>query len=129
MELLDDKYCFVCGINNPIGLKLDFRLEGDTLKTNFTPQKIHQGYAGIVHGGVIGLVLDEMLVNLPWKLGMKVVTAEFTVRLKKPVLVGEELFFSSRILEDKGKIVVVEAEAKKSDGVLAAYALGKCVKI
>lgn len=129
MELIDDRHCVVCGEKNPSGLKLNFELDGNTLKTTFKPDKRYQGYADIVHGGIIGLVLDEMIVNLPWKLGMKVVTAEYFVRLKKPVMVGEELKFTSRILEEKGRLLIVEAEAEKTDGVVVATAVGKCMKV
>jgi acyl-coenzyme A thioesterase PaaI-like protein len=119
----------VCGEKNPYSLKLTFDLEGEILKTRFKPDKRFQGYVDIVHGGIIGLILDEMIVNLPWKLGMKVVTAEYSVRLKKPVYINEELEFKSRIVEDKGRLLIVEAEAKKLDGTLVAVCSGKCMKI
>lgn len=129
LELIDDRYCFVCGEKNPYGLRLKFDLEGDILKTRFKPDKKYQGYKDIVHGGIIGIILDEMIVNLPWKLGMKVVTAEYTVRLKKPVSVGEEVEFTSRILENKGRLLIVESQAKKLDGTIVAVATGKCIKV
>lgn len=129
MELMDDRYCFVCGEKNPHGLRLKFNLEGDVLKTRFKPDKKYQGYKDIVHGGVIGIILDEMIVNLPWKLGIKAVTAEYTVRLKKPVNVGEELEFTSRILDNKGRLLIVESQAKKLDGTIVAIATGKCMKV
>jgi acyl-coenzyme A thioesterase PaaI-like protein len=129
LELLDDRHCIVCGEKNQYGLKLVFNLEGNILKTKFKPDKRFQGYRDILHGGIIGLILDEMIVNLPWKLGMKAVTAEYTVRLKKPVLVGDELEFTSRIIEDKGKLLIVEAEARKTDSTVVATCYGKCIKI
>lgn len=129
MKLSDDRHCFVCGEKNPEGLKLKFELSNDILITKFKPTKKYQGYEDIVHGGIIGLILDEMIVNLPWKLGMQVVTAEYTVRLKKPVRVGEELEFMSKILEEKGRLIIVEAQAKKLDGTVVAIASGKCMKV
>jgi len=129
LELLDDRHCVVCGEKNPYSLKLVFNLEGETLKTKFKPDKRFQGYVDIVHGGIIGLILDEMIVNLPWKLGMKAVTAEYTVRLRKPVYVNEELEFTSRIIQDKGRLLLVEAEARKDDGTLVATCSGKCMKV
>lgn len=128
MELLDDGMCFVCGKKNKDGLGLTFNLDGDVLRTSFTPQKKHQGYTNIVHGGIIAIVLDEMLINLPWQLGMKAVTAEFTVRLKQPVSVGEPLEFWSKIEKQKGRFIQTYAEAKKTDGTIVAAARGKCIK-
>lgn len=129
MELRDDQYCFVCGKNNKDGLHLDFVLDGEILKTKFRPGKKYQGYADIVHGGIIGLVLDEMLINLPWKLGIKAVTAEYTVRLKKPVHIDEELEFSSWIDNRKGRLLLVSAEVKNNNGTLVGTASGKCMEI
>lgn len=129
MELSDDRHCFVCGEKNAHGLKLKFDLEDNVLKTRFKPDKKYQGYADILHGGIIGLILDEMMVNLPWKLGMKVVTAEYTVRLKKPVMINEELEFTSRIVDNKDRLIIVEAQAKKPDGTIVATASGKCMRV
>lgn len=129
MELIDDRHCFVCGGKNISGLKLKFDLEDNTLRTRFKPDKKYQGYADILHGGIIGLILDEMIVNLPWKLGMKVVTAEYTVRLKKPVNINEELEFISRIIDNKTRLIIVEAQAKKLDGTIVAVAVGKCMRV
>lgn len=129
MELSDDRYCFVCGEKNPVGLKLKFSLTDNILRTSFRPDKRYQGFANIVHGGIIGLVLDEMLANLPWMMGIKAVTAEYTIRLKNPVFVDEELEFSSRIVSQKGRLILVEAEAMKKDGTSVAAATGKCIRV
>lgn len=71
MNLEDDHFCFACGSLNNYGLKLSFKLDkkNETIATEFVPQKIHQGYKDIVHGGLIGLILDECMVNLAWRLG------------------------------------------------------------
>jgi len=129
IKLEDDRHCFVCGEKNPYGLKLKFTLENKKLKTKFKPTKIHQGYKDIVHGGIIGIILDEMLVNLPWMLGIKAVTAEYTVRLKKPVYINEELEFTSNIVKDTAKLLVVEAQVNRVGGSVVATAIGKCIKV
>ena len=62
----DDHMCFACGSENPAGLHLTFSAHGEKgLRSEFTPQKIYQGYRDIVHGGFIGLLLDEIMVNVP----------------------------------------------------------------
>jgi len=84
IKLEDDKNCFVCGNKNSYGLQLRFTIDKDNaMHTEFMPQKHHQGFKDIVHGGLIGLILDEIMVNLAWKMGKNAVTAEFNVRLKK----------------------------------------------
>ena len=78
MKLEDDSISFVCGTKNNSGLKLEFLLnkEGRSISTEFIPQKMHQGFKDIVHGGIIGLILDECMVNLAWRLGMHAVEGE-----------------------------------------------------
>ena len=82
MKLIDDNYCFVCGKKNPIGLKLDFSFDGKTITTEFVPQKEHQGYFNIVHGGIISTLLDEAMVKLAIEMGMPAVTARMDIRLQ-----------------------------------------------
>lgn len=129
MKLSDDKMCFVCGEKNPDGLQLKFDLEGEILKTRFKPGKKYQGYTDIVHGGIIAVILDEVMVNLAWRLGIPAVTAEISVRFKQPVYVGEELEFTGWIIKDQGKLLLMEAKAQKIGGPIVATATGKCMRV
>jgi uncharacterized protein (TIGR00369 family) len=129
MKLTDDGHCFVCGPNNPIGLKLDFTFDGKTMKTRFVPRKEHQGYVDIVHGGIISTLLDEIMVKLAIELGMPAVTAQMDVRLKKALHIGEAVTVSAEITEDTKKLLRAYAEAVTDDGVIVADARGKLVKI
>jgi hypothetical protein len=48
----NSRMCYVCGIENPIGLKLKFYTDGDEqCITRFYPRPEHQGYPGHLHGG------------------------------------------------------------------------------
>ena len=131
MELRDEGVCFVCGKRNEKGLKLDFQLdkENKTMETVFTPQDWHQGYAGIVHGGIISTLLDEIMTKLAFELGIDAVTAEISVRFRKPVGLGKRLLIRGKITEETSKIVYARAEAKFEDGSLAAEATGKLIII
>ena len=129
MNLTDDGHCFVCGPNNPIGLKLDFSFDGKTMKTRFIPRKEHQGYVDIVHGGIVATLLDEIMVKLAIELGMPAVTAQMDVRLKKALHIGEAVTVSAEIVEDTKKLLKANAEAVNDDGVIVADAKGKLVKI
>ncbi|MDO8578113.1 MAG: HAD family phosphatase [Dehalococcoidales bacterium] len=44
----DYSYCFCCGRNNPIGLKLKFVWDGKAARTEFMPNEQHQDWEGIV---------------------------------------------------------------------------------
>jgi len=128
--LKDDNYCFVCGKNNRLGLNLDLRLQDNrTIRCEFVPQKEHQGFAGIVHGGIIGLIMDEAMVNLLWKLGEKAVTSEFVMRLKNPAYVGKKLLFSASIEKQAKKIFYTKALCKNEEGLIIAIGTAKCIKV
>ena len=129
MKLTDDGHCFVCGRNNPIGLKLDFTFDGKTMTTRFVPRKEHQGYVDIVHGGIVATLLDEIMVKLAIELGMPAVTAQMDVRLKKALHIGEAVTVSAEITEDTRKLLRAYAEAVTDEGVIVADARGKLVKI
>ena len=46
--------CFVCGPDNPIGLKIKFTIDDDEVcRGRFTPKENHVGYQNTTHGGII----------------------------------------------------------------------------
>ena len=127
MELTDNHRCFVCGKENPRGLKLDFTHTPGRLRTTLTTEEWMQGYVGIVHGGIISTVLDESMVKLLFLEGQKAVTAELNIKLLQPVPPGTVLVFNSRIVAQKGRVIKTEAEAAKDDGTPVARAAATCV--
>lgn len=112
--------CFACGQENPIGLKLRFRRDGETVKTEFTPGECHQGWPGIVHGGIIETLLDEAMGYAPFFQGMYCVTAKMEVRIRQPVFVGQRLLISSTIARKRRKLVEAEANIVLEDGTPVA---------
>lgn len=128
VSLGDDRWCFACGENNPHGLKLRFTLdERKALHTSFTFRKEHQGYTEIVHGGFLGLILDEIMLNLAWRLGIRAVTAGLELRFKKVVRVGETVDFTGRLGERKNRLLNAHAEARDAGGNVVATASAKCI--
>lgn len=64
LSVKDYTMCFACGQENPIGLKLSFRREGETVKTEFTPGELHQGWPGVVHVGIINSTITRRMRKL-----------------------------------------------------------------
>ena len=55
----NSRMCFVCGIDNPIGLHLAFYTDDEgRCIARFQPRPHHQGYPGQLHGGLISTILD-----------------------------------------------------------------------
>jgi acyl-coenzyme A thioesterase PaaI-like protein len=124
--------CFACGDRNPAGLHLTFAPFGEQgLRSEYTPGKIYQGFQDVVHGGFIGLLLDEVMVNLPWRREQRpVVSAEFTVRLHRPAPVGQTLVITALPDgEPQRNLVPVKGEVRLRDGTLIASARAKCIRV
>ena len=130
MELQDDQMCFCCGKKNENGLRLDFELVGERkIKTQYIFPKKFQGFKDIVHGGIIATVLDEVMVNLAYRLGIMAVTASMELRLKKPALVGQNITFYGEVGDGNKRVVEASAQAYNPEGVLIAEATAKLVKV
>ena len=123
--------CFACGPRNVRGLRLQFELDHEKrrLKTRWVPTKDLQGYRDIVHGGMVGLVLDEMMVNLLWTLQEPSVTADLTLKLRLPARVNEPLDCESWIVEQAGRIFRMAAEARNARSEVVARTTARCVRM
>jgi acyl-coenzyme A thioesterase PaaI-like protein len=130
-QWIDDRYCFACGEKNPIGMHLKFTINNDIIETRYIFPKELQGYKNFVHGGMISLLLDEVMVNLPWlKLKVPVVSAELKIKLRKPLRIGEEVIAKAFIEKQKGKIYFIKGEViKEKTGELIAEGESICFQI
>jgi len=129
-ELKDNGRCYVCGKKNPVGLAVDFtvNVEKRSIQARFTPSDNHQGFEGIVHGGIISALLDEAMAKLAFSLGLQIVTAEMTVKFKAPANPGEELFITGRLVEESKRLILAEAKIERGPTIIAE-ATGKLLKI
>ena len=129
LKLAGDEYCFACGRLNPIGLKLDFRKVDGEYVAELTPMREHQGYVGITHGGILATILDEAITRFAWAEGSDAVTAEMTVRFRRPAPTGEKLRVIGRLTENSGRIIRGESEIRDESGRLVADATAKLVRV
>jgi uncharacterized protein (TIGR00369 family) len=120
-QLRDNERCYVCGKKNPVGLKIDFKINAETrsISGSFTPSRDHQGYEGIVHGGILSSLLDEAMAKLAYSLGVPAVTAELTVKFKTPAAPGEGLSIFGRITEETNRLILAEAKIERGPVVIA----------
>ncbi|MYD12861.1 MAG: PaaI family thioesterase [Gemmatimonadetes bacterium] len=115
--------CFVCGPDNPIGLHLTFRLEDGVCVSEFTPGENHQGYPGVIHGGMLYSALDDVMANWLYLRGARAYTAKCEIRYRTPAREGEKLELVGRQTARKRKLVEMEGIARRaSDGEVVAIA-------
>jgi acyl-coenzyme A thioesterase PaaI-like protein len=112
--------CFGCGKENPIGLKLSFIWENGTASAEFTPNGSHQGWSGIVHGGIIGSLLDEAMSNAPYFEGIPCLTAKMEIRIRCPAPIGEPLIITSSITRKTRRLVETRATITFKGGTVVA---------
>ncbi|TWH45172.1 PaaI family thioesterase [Sporomusa sp. KB1] len=113
-------WCFACGPRNPIGLKLTFWEENDVYLTDFTAGPEHQGYNGIMHGGLISTLLDEIMARYLYAQGLTAVTAKLEVRFRQPTPIREKLTISGWITSKRGKMVELAGKITLQDGTVTA---------
>ena len=112
--------CFACGQKNPIGLKLKFTQEGKGVRAEFTPGELHQGWSGVVHGGIISCILDEAMSYAALFAGVSSLTAKMQTRFRRPVRVGEHLVITARVTKQTRRLIEAEAEIHLKDGTPVA---------
>jgi acyl-coenzyme A thioesterase PaaI-like protein len=127
-RLVDDGHCFACGKENDAGLRLDFRHEDGRTISEFIPQKVHQGFKDIVHGGIITTILDEAMVKRVLFEGIEAVTAEISVRFRSPLFVGEKAVIESEIKKAGGRLLVTCARMTKGGSTVVAEAEAKLLR-
>jgi uncharacterized protein (TIGR00369 family) len=122
--------CFVCGENNPNGLRLSFEIdkEKQNLKTTFISSPTFQGWDGIVHGGIISTLLDEAMAKLIYELGYQAVTASLEIKFKKPAPILEPLSVYGEITEVSKRLIRAKAHVAKEDGTVLAVAISTFIK-
>jgi acyl-coenzyme A thioesterase PaaI-like protein len=99
VEVAYDDRCFGCGSLNAEGLRLRFSepdAEG-VVRTRFRVPDRFQSWAGVVHGGIVALLLDEAVGWAAWHAGRPGVTGRLEVRYRQPLRLGEEIEICGRL--------------------------------
>lgn len=128
--LSDDGWCFVCGMENPLGLRLTWILQEDgKATTRFRAERHHQGWIGVVHGGILAAVLDEAMAKRIQLGGMRSVTAKLEIRYRRPTPVDVPLVAAGWVESESGHGLRLRATVCDEEGTCFAEATGTCVRI
>jgi acyl-coenzyme A thioesterase PaaI-like protein len=104
-----DQPCFGCAPDHPIGFHLKFERDGDEVVTRMTPGDRYQGAPGIMHGGLVATMADELgawtCIAITGKFGF---TASFDARYQHPIRTGKEVLGRARVLKSAGRFADVE---------------------
>ncbi len=121
----NSEMCFVCGRHNPVGLYMRFYDNGsDEVVSDYTVPARYQSYPGMVHGGVLAAMLDEVVARVsmigdPHHFMMSV---KLEVRYRKPVPVETPIRVVGRIVRLRGRLGRAEGRILLPDGAVACEA-------
>jgi len=135
----DFSHCYGCGRLNEHGLQIKSYWEGEESVAKILPSEHHIAIPGFVYGGLIASLVDchstgtaaaaayqaegRDMDSLP---PLRFVTASLKVDFLAPTPLGVELEIRGKVVELKGKKVVVEAKVLANDKICAT---GKVVAV
>ena len=121
MEVNLSRSCFVCGPENGSGLQAVFTTDRELHRSfcRLTIDGRFQGWQDVVHGGVIAALLDEACIYAGLGLANQLVTAELSVRYKKPLQTGQEIIVIGEVVEQRRKLLRVKARLELDGEVYA----------
>lgn len=128
----DHSHCFGCGRLNHQGLQIKSFWDGDETVTVFRPEPFHMAMPGYVYGGLMASLIDchctgsaaaaayraegrEMGTEPP----LRFVTGSLHVDYLRPTPLGPDLEIRGKILEIKGRKVVVAATLSANGEICA----------
>ncbi|HVI07279.1 MAG TPA: PaaI family thioesterase [Candidatus Binatia bacterium] len=128
---LQKNRCFVCGKDNPDGMKLKFALDEQrqTFVCRFRLSKRYTGPPGHCHGGIIASILDDAMGKVNKLHQVVALTREMTVEYLKPVPLHKPLTVEGREIKKRGRTHVNAAEILNEKGEVLARSKGIFIAI
>ncbi len=124
-------HCFACGGANARGMRLAFEQDDAArrIRGSFRLGSEYQGGDGFVHGGIIAMLLDEVMAKVSRFRRDYAVTAKLTVEYVKPIPVGAELFVEGWEVERNERDRFREGEIRNASGQVLARGRGHFIEI
>ncbi len=121
--------CFACGPKNPHGLHAHFAQSAEGAEANFIPTRHHEGWPGIIHGGILVTLLDEAMAYALYYRRIAAVTVRLESRFRRPASPGETLKVRANVVAERRGIIDVRSEITGPDGSVIAGANGRFVPV
>jgi acyl-coenzyme A thioesterase PaaI-like protein len=120
----------VCGIENPIGLKLKFYTDDEGRCIGcFQPGPEHQGYPGHLHGGIISTLLDETMGRVLVPQNVWAMTGRLEIKFAKPVPLDRELTVVGELVRHRSRAYEARGEIRLRDGTVLIEGSGMYIVI
>ena len=109
MEVRFDGHCFGCGPLNMEGFRLVFVPGPDGSSVDFEVPDKYQSWAGMAHGGIVALLLDEAVGWAAWHAGHPGVTGRLQVSYRRPLKLGEPVRIVGKVERVRRTLVYANA--------------------
>jgi len=123
----NSRMCFICGLENPVGLKMALYndLDDQQVVASVSVPDHFQGYPGVVHGGIVATILDEvagraLLVN--GNSDDLMVTVKIEVRYRQPTPTETPLTVVGQLTQPGLTRARARGEIRLPDGSVTAEA-------
>lgn len=129
----NSKMCFICGMDNPIGMRAQFyNMEDGSVICPFRYSENNQSFPGRVHGGLIAAMLDELGLRALWADGDESVfgvTMSIHVKYRRPVPYNTDLYGRGIVTKESGTFSNTHAGIYDVHGNLLSEAEVKYIKL
>jgi uncharacterized protein (TIGR00369 family) len=115
MEVRFDGHCFGCGPLNSEGLRLVFEPGPEGSSVDFEVPERYQSWAGMAHGGIVALLLDEAVGWAAWHAGHPGVTGRLQVSYRRPLKLGEPIRIVGKVDRMRRTLVYASAYIENRD--------------
>src|SRR5712664_2496977 len=115
LEVRFDGHCFGCGPLNEEGLQLKFEPGADGSVAFYQVPERFQSWAGMAHGGVVALMLDEAVGWAAWHAGHPGVTGRLQVSYRRPLKLGEPVRVVGKVENIRRTLVYTSAVLENRD--------------
>ena len=100
-KLESNQFCFVCGQENPRGLRVKIQRNKDERFIRIALDSTFEGYKGVVHGGILVSLMDEVMAYAVSDDNYWGITASLEVKFRKVVSSQKTIIVSGKALEKK----------------------------
>lgn len=124
--------CFICGSENPVGLKHIFYVEENSVSSDIFIPDGYNGFKDIVHGGIVTALLDETMGWNAFVFGKGhnlYFTRDLNVKFRKALNTDTPYLLKTKFLSEKRMFAITKGYIIDKDNNIYAEAEGKFIEI
>lgn len=112
-------HCLGCGPENPAGMGLRLRVDGDRVQGAVRFDRRQEGAPGFAHGGAVATVLDDALGTVLILIERPAVTANLNVDYRAPAFLDHDLIVEAWCERIDGRKLHLAGRLLDSESVIA----------